>query len=118
MEDEKVRVENLEEVLAEKRRIEMELARKSLESYKLRRIAEEGLTPKHLDFLRGDSEEEFERSLKAYLDERAAAKESAKKELLLKSFLVEPTKTSAPQTVSEEELVKEEILRFSGQKIT
>lgn len=117
MEDEKMKLDNLEELLAEKKRIEQELAKKSVESYKLRRIAEEGLSPKHLEFLRGETEDEFEQSLQSYLSERVAIKEKAQKELLQKSFLSEPTKTSAPPNPSEEELIKEEILRFSGQRI-
>ncbi len=118
MEEEKAQGQNLEELLYEKQRLEKELARKNVESYKLRRIAEENLSPKHIDFLKGDTEEEFEQSLHTYLEQIQSAKEQAKKELFMKGYFSEPAKTSAPPNLSEEELVKEEILRFGRQKIS
>lgn len=117
MENENPKVPSVEELLEEKSRIENELARKTVEAYKLKRIAEEGLSPHYLEFLKGENEEEFEQSLRLFKEERAKVEQKAKQELFANAPIFERTKTASPKELTEEDTIKQEILRLKNYKI-
>ena len=90
-------------------KLEQELKQKELEAYKLKRLFSLGLKPSYSEFLQGDCQEEFEKSLSAFLDEQ--------KKALATSGLKEAPRGPGVVKSSPEEKVKEEIIAIGKRRL-
>ncbi len=100
---------NPEKLVERVRELEQELRTKELEAYKIKRLSELGLKPAYMEFLRGESEEEFERSLVTFLEER--------KKALASSGLKEAPRGPGIVSLSPEEMVREEIIAIGKRRL-